>query len=638
LQCSTAHDGAQETTMAEQRLSELDFQQLTDRPFFPSPAAWEDQVLYFLLLDRFSDGSEQGYRDNDGNVVAGGTTPLFDLADTNNATRTPEDAARWREAGARFVGGTLAGLTSKIGYLQRLGVTALWVSPIFKQLASQESYHGYGIQDFLEVDPRFGTRAELRTLVATAHEHGIRVILDIILNHAGDVFAYDADRYPTWDETLRREVMDPRWDGRPYRVAGYRDAAGAPTLPFAPVDLGAFPDAWPDGAVWPAELQAPATFTQKGRIVSWDYDPEYLDGDFFTLKDIQHGTGSLDAYRPSAALRALCEVYKFWIAYADLDGFRIDTVKHMDLGATRYFVSVIKEFAMSVGKENFYLIGEITGGRSRAFTTLELTGLDAALGIDDIPDKLEYLVKGLRNPNDYFSLFRNSELVNKESHIWFRNRVVTMFDDHDQVRKGDHKARFCADPDAWKVLVNVLALNATTLGIPCIYYGAEQFFAGHGGNDRYIREAMFGGEFGAFGSRQRHFFAEDGPAYRALAEILAIRRQKIALRRGRQYLRPISGDGVDFGLPQMVNGQLRAVVPWSRLFAGQELLLAINTDYHQPRTAWVTIDDELHAAGATLHRVYSTDEAATPATLTVEPRNGKAVLLTVPAAGFVIYE
>lgn len=624
--------------MAEQRLSELDFHELTDRPFFPSPAAWEDQVLYFLLLDRFSDGNEQSYRDNDGNVVAGGTTPLFDLAETNNATRTPEDAARWREAGARFVGGTLAGLTGKIGYLQRLGVTALWVSPIFKQLASQESYHGYGIQDFLEVDPRFGTREELRTLVATAHEHGIRVILDIILNHAGDVFAYDADRYPTWDDTLRREVMDPRWDGQPYRVAGYRDGAGAATLPFAPVDLATSPDAWPNGAVWPAELQAPATFTQKGRIVSWDYDPEYLDGDFFTLKDIHHGTGSLDSYRPSAALRSLCEVYKFWIAFADLDGFRIDTVKHMDLGATRYFVSVIKEFAMSIGKENFYLIGEITGGRSRAFTTLELTGLDAALGIDDIPDKLEYLVKGLRNPNDYFSLFRNSELVNKESHIWFRNRVVTMFDDHDQVRKGDNKARFCADPDAWKVLVNVLALNATTLGIPCIYYGSEQFFAGHGGNDRYIREAMFGGEFGAFGSRGRHFFNEDGPAYRALAEILAIRRQKIALRRGRQYLRPISGDGVNFGLPQMVNGQLRSVVPWSRLFAGQEILLAINTDYDQPRTAWVTIDDELHAAGATLRRVYSTDVSATPATLTVEPRNGKAVLLTVPAAGFVIYE
>ena len=107
-------------------------------------------------------------------------------------------------------------------------------------------------------------------------------------------------------------------------------------------------------------------------------------------------------------MRALCEVYKFWIAFADIDGFRVDTVKHMDLGATRFFTSVIHEFTQAIGKENFYLIGEITGGRGRAFETVEQTGLNAALGIDDIPDKLEYLVKGFRNPSDYFDLFRNS--------------------------------------------------------------------------------------------------------------------------------------------------------------------------------------------------------------------------------------
>jgi hypothetical protein len=135
-------------------------------------------------------------------------------------------------------------------------------------------------------------------------------------------------------------------------------------------------------------------------------------------------------------------------AFADIDGYRVDTVKHMDLGASRFFGSVIHEFAQTIGKENFYLIAEITGGRDFAFRTLETTGLDAALGVDDIPDKVEYLVKGARNPEDYFSLFRNSLLVQKESHIWFRNKVVTMFDDHDQVRKGSRRARCCADPGA----------------------------------------------------------------------------------------------------------------------------------------------------------------------------------------------
>jgi hypothetical protein len=114
---------------------------------------------------------------------------------------------------------------------------------------------------------------------------------------------------------------------------------------------------------------------------------------------------------------------------------------------------------------------------------LETTGLNAALGVDNIPDKMEYLVKGFRNPEDNFQLFRNSILVQKESHVWFRNRVVTLFDDHDQVRKGLNKAQFCADSVGPNALLNVLALNALTMGIPCMYYGSEQYFDGHGPSD-----------------------------------------------------------------------------------------------------------------------------------------------------------
>ena len=166
--------------MAVRRVSDLDIDALRGREFFPSPVAWEDQVLYFLMLDRFSSGEE---------------TDAFRPEDAESAVRAEEDAARWREAGRGWVGGTLRGLTGRIGYLQRLGVTAIWVSPVLKQVESLATYHGYGIQDFLDVDPHFGTTDDLRDMVAVAHEHGIRVILDIILNHAGNVFSYDADRY-----------------------------------------------------------------------------------------------------------------------------------------------------------------------------------------------------------------------------------------------------------------------------------------------------------------------------------------------------------------------------------------------------------------------------------------------------------
>src|SRR4029453_1649726 len=251
----------------EQRIADIDFDALTaGRTFFPSPAAWEDEVLYFLMLDRFSDGRENGYRDNSGAIVTTGTTAPFQPADRGNATATAADRQHWVEAGNRFVGGTLRGLESKIGYLERLGITAIWVSPVFKQVPSQETFHGYGIQNFLDVDPRFGTRADLVALVSTAHDHGIRVILDVILNHTGDVFEYQAqqlrcDVFDNHGHFLRKEAC---WqaDGTIYGVAGYRDQTGTPTLPFGPVGSSAFSDA----AIWPSELQPPATFTRKGKI------------------------------------------------------------------------------------------------------------------------------------------------------------------------------------------------------------------------------------------------------------------------------------------------------------------------------------------------------------------------------------
>ncbi len=624
-------------------IQEIPFEDLLDKPFFPSPHAWEDEVLYFLMLDRFSDNNEQGYRDNNNQLVNSGTTPPYAEGDRGNATSTEAGRTQWENAGGKFVGGNLNGLESKIGYLKRLGITAIWISPIFKQAPFLDTYHGYGIQDFLEVDPRFGTREDLVSLVRTAHQNGIRIILDIILNHSGDVFAYreEASRCEVKDENGNRLYTFPCWqaDGFIYPVKGWRDQQGMPDLAFdQPVPD---PD-YPDAAIWPLEFQSPEVFTRKGQIRNWEHDPEFREGDFFSLKDIKLGEGTVDEYRQSEALMNLCEVYKYWIALADIDGFRVDTVKHMDDGASRIFTSVINEFAESIGKENFYLIGEITGGRYNAVKTLESIGMNAALGINDIPDKLEYLVKGYRNPEDYFNLFRNSILVQKNSHVWFRDHVVTTFDDHDQVRKGNNKARFCHDEPGQqnnrRVILNAIALNVTTMGIPCIYYGSEQCFDGHGNNDRFIREAMFGGAFGAFESRDRHFFNEQTVVFRELSEILAIRKDNLVIRRGRQYLRQISGDGLSFGLPRMIGGQLRSVVAWSRIHNRKEVVLAINTDYEQASTAWVTIDHGLHEVTGNLTCIYSTDKDQQGTSVIVEARNGKAVQLSVPAAGFVIYQ
>jgi glycosidase len=639
----------------ERSLEEIRLTDLTEgKTYFSSPAAWDDEVLYFLMLDRFSDGKEfGGFGDVHGSPVEvdkARTTPMFRLqTDANNA-----EWQQWFDAGKKWCGGTIAGMRDKLGYLKRLGVTAIWVSPVFRQVTGSDSYHGYGIQNFLDVDPHFGTREELREFVADAHRLGIRVILDIILNHAGDVFSYHDNQQYFY------------YQGSTWPVKGYRLKGDSGSIPFSIASGEAHPEIWPDGAIWPLEFQSETTWTMKGEIRNWDGFPEYLEGDFCSLKDINHGFGvedpaqswdlerRINLFRPSATLDHLIKAYRFWMAYADIDGFRLDTVKHMEPGAVRYFASAIHEFAQTLGKENFPIIGEITGGRAFAVDVLDVTGLDAALGIDDVPSKLKYLVKGKCSPGNpqtgeqegYFDLFSNSLLDGKSGHQWYSKHIVTMLDDHDEVYE-PVKHRFCGEsPENWKLLKAALGLNLATEGISCIYYGTEQAFNGadhrsgdHSYGDVFLRECMFGGPFGSLQSKGRHFFNEEHEVYRFISELIEFRESEIALRRGRQYLRQVSATGNEgeFFYPQPVNGELRWVVAWSRNFAETECLCAINTSLEKELTVWVVVDHQLNPPGKLMHCVFSSLPEQVGDAAEVKPVCGSAVRITVPPGGFVIY-
>ena len=630
------------TKQIEKSLLDLDFTELLRRKFTPSPAAWEDQVLYFLLIDRFSDGNEAGgHCDNAGRPVTKGATRLYTAGDPGKV-----DYDTWLKAGGTWQGGSLKGLKSKLGYLKRLGVTALWVSPIFHQVAFEPtSYHGYGIQNFLDVDPHFGTREDFRDFVDLAHEHGIYVILDIIAHHTGNVFTYAADRYPTRDPNTGEISNDPRWDGNLYDVRGFNDRDGRPTIPGNAPNPALFESAWPDGAVWPQEFQNLRMFLRKGHITNWDYSPEYLQGDMFSLRTLdlwaeQEG----QSRKVSSALACLVITYCFWIAFADIDGFRIDAAKHMGIQALRTFCDAIREFTQGIGKERFFLAGEISGGREMAWEIVDKTGLDAALGIEDVPGKLELMTCGYGEPADYFSIFRNWVLDDQSLHRWYRNSVVTLVDDHDQVRKGAAKSRFCGDSRSRDFAFNVVATQLTTMGIPCIYYGTEQSFDSGGrqsGFDLVLRENMFGGRFGGKCTQERHFFDEEAPLYKALAGLIDLREQLLPLRRGRQMLHEISGDGSGFGVPRLLGERMRSIVAWSRLFVDQEVLVAFSTDQEQALTAYSTVAPRFRAPGDLLKLIFWHTPATSstpPEELVVERRHERlAVRLTVPPAGFVIY-
>ena len=197
------------------RLAELDLPRR--EAYFPSPGSWPDEVVYFLLVDRFSDGQEA-------------SRPLLDRSDPASHRPAGPDGEPWQWSSwaasglTRYQGGTLAGVISKLDYLRDLGVTTVWLSPVFRQRGHLDTYHGYGIQDFLEVDPRFGSRADLVDLVRQAHDRGMRVLLDVIFNHSGANWNYPpgtpgGERMPRYTS----EQLSVRQLARHDRAAG-RDA------------------------------------------------------------------------------------------------------------------------------------------------------------------------------------------------------------------------------------------------------------------------------------------------------------------------------------------------------------------------------------------------------------------------------
>jgi len=603
-------------------------------PVFPSPVTWRDQVLYFLLPDRFSDGKEAG-------------RPLFDRA--NPGEYRAKDKACWMREGTVFQGGTLKGIESKLDYLQGLGVTALWVGPIWKQHPSLQTYHGYGIQNFLDVDPRFGTRQDLRDLVDAAHGRGMYVLLDVIVNHSGNNWFYDHSGMPYEMEEYRCQPS--------YPFAGWRDAAGR-CVPQVGNSL--------DTGVWPREFQNTDWYTRAGKINRWDPaswenplhpDCEFRRGDFFDLKDLR-----LSENDPGAAevLNALVNVYRYWIALSDCDGFRMDTVKHISWETARNFCGAMHEYTEAIGKENFLMLGEVTGGAQMERDYLSVFGrnLDAVLDIGEPATHLARMVKGFGAPADFFSQFGGHDAIG--SHRETGRYHISILDDHDMVgRDGKHRFAAGCDPGLAAIQVaNAVGVQLATLGIPCIYYGTEQAFDGaearHDAGiepckdgvpsaDRYIRESMSGGSFGAMETAGCHFFDTTHPAYLRIAAIARLRNRKDrvgqTLRRGRQYVRDTRFWGETYGPAQQ--GEL---VAWERVLFDQSVLVVLNTNGAVSRGAHVALDERLSPAGSTLaylyHSYWSSDRLTRPpadqAAQVVEDQGRAAVRIELPPAGMAI--
>ena len=535
---------------------------------FASPADWRDQWIYFLMVDRFNNSQAP-------------------------PRHTPFDDPDYFD----FQGGNLAGIEDQLPYIKQLGAGAVWLSPVLKNMPLQPgTYHGYGIHDFLHVDPRFARDSqhaddELRSLVDAAHNLGLYVILDIVLNHTGDAFAYVCDS----GETDCLNTQGASADFRPSpRTIQWRDSQGNARADWP--DIATIPSPPTDALVWPSELQKNVYLRRQGMPGAGDDTV----GDFSSLKQFRTDLPDLQEF--------LIRCYQYVIARFDIDGYRIDTLRYLKNDLPLLFGNSIREYALSIGKKNFFTFGEVFVGdaeqeiaRFIGRTTTagtDMVGVDAALDYPLYFD-LKPMVKGYAPPSQVAGMYVFRKQVEADvlsSHGDATRYFVTFLDNHDV----KERIRFvdAADPNKYDDQVTLgLACLFALPGIPCLYYGTEQGLHG-AGSDPAVREALWGGPG----------FDQNSAFYQHVAQIAAVRRQSPALRYGRFYFRPVSGDRQHFGISPFLNGTLA----FSRILMDREIVTVGNTDPVNSVTLYVIVDSTLNNPGDQFRVLYSNKAAPRP--------------------------
>jgi len=251
-----------------------------------------------------------------------------------------------------YHGGDWQGIIDKLDYFESLGVTVIWISPVYKNVekfGKMTGYHGYWIQDFKKTNPHFGDLEKLREMIKECHRRNIKVILDVVVNHIGMLFYYDLNGNGHPDEpTAGCETScicenEPPFDSNGVMLPNTR--IPAPILWYHDNLTNRIP-------IQPPDFQNLDWYHRKGVTFNWTDPVQVVQGDFPTgLKD-------LDTSNPKVR-KALTDVCNFWIDQTDADGFRIDTFRHVEHGFWQEFSPAIRNHCFSQGKRNFFLFGEV---------------------------------------------------------------------------------------------------------------------------------------------------------------------------------------------------------------------------------------------------------------------------------------
>jgi len=473
---------------------------------------WRDEVIYQIVVDRFANG------DPSNDSIGGVGTVAGDLA--------------------RYQGGDWSGITEQLDYLDALGVTTLWISPInanVERTDYQDGYHGYWASDFTTLNPHFGDLAELRKLVDSVHARGMKIIVDIVANHTGRVFYYDldADRSPD-DGELEPAFLGTR------APPGQIEWLVAPPRLFVRDDDDAQPVATPLAATH---------FHRHGQTTDGSQMQKQL-GDFPT------GLRDLDTEN-DYVVGGLIDTFTHWVELTDVDGFRLDAIPHAPHEFWREFAQGVRRRLESLGKRRFLLLGEVfDGDPARLASYTSDGGLDSVF---DFTFKLSavdgFVFDGKPAVHAAAALSSAAEHYPSSGH---RGGVglspwqarVTFASNHDVPR-----LRYWLD-DPWAAEL-AMTMVFTAGGIPSVYYGTEQEFRGGWGNA--AREPLW-----------QSGFRRDTRMFRHLAKLAAIRRQSRALRRGDLTVRYASE------ITARTSGAGAGLLVWERHIDGDRALIAIN--------------------------------------------------------------
>ena len=429
-------------------------------------ALWQRQSIYQIITDRLYDGDPSN--DNaDGNYDPGG------------------------HRGTSVHGGDFKGIEEKLDYLKSLGATAIWISPVV--LNARGEFHGYAGLDFYKVDPHWGTLADLQHLVQAAHARGILVIDDIVVNHGGNLVDSADPGYPTFKHPP---------DGYHLR---FRNPARQYPPPF---DLNA------------TNPSLTNLFHNNGFIQDY-HDPVQVElGELSGLDDFRTET---------PCVRAQMEkIYEYWIEQAGFDGFRIDTVKHVEIGFWQAWCPAIRAFAAAHGKPDFFMFGEVLDHSEAKCGSYTGTKGGGPFKLDSVLDYTLYFKIDpifARATGSTRQIAEHYPAVTANYDPAAQNQLVTFLDNHDQ-------PRFLSIPGATTDRLKVaLVFLYTAQGIPCLYYGTEQAFNGR--KDPFDREDMFAGQF-EWGPSRGDNFNMTHPLFQLIARLNNFRRLYPALQTGAQ--------------------------------------------------------------------------------------------------------